>query len=124
MTYNSGVPKEKLLFVCTANVSRSPMAAHLFDGAARFEARSAGTDGGTWGRTQVTQDLVDWADRIFVMSEEDGHLSFLRERFDLGGKPVEVLGVANDYDMSPARQLALEAALRAALARHFDLANL
>lgn len=119
------MPKERILFVCTANMSRSPAGERLFAGARKFEARSAGTKGAEYGRTQVTQALVDWAERVFVMSEaEDGHLTYLREHFSLGAKPVFVLGVPNVYDLSESQQAALAIVLREKLAPFFDLANL
>ena len=37
----------------------------------------------------MSQELIDWADKIFVMSEiEDGHLTYLESHFDLKSKPV------------------------------------
>lgn len=120
-----GVPKERILFICTANMSRSPACERLFAGAQKFEARSAGTKGAEYGHTQVSQALIDWADRVFVMSEaEDGHLTYLRENFNLDGKPVHVLGVPNVYDLSEGQQAALYVVLREKLASFFDLTNL
>ena len=83
--------KTKLLFICTGNRDRSPMAADLFRNSKRYEARSAGTH--LFAVQRVTQELIDWADKIFVMSEvEDGHLTFLTTHFKLQDKMVCDLG--------------------------------
>ena len=60
---------ERILFVCTGNMDRSPTAESLLKRREGFEVRSAGT----WihARRRITSDLIEWADRIFVM--EDHH---------------------------------------------------
>ena len=60
---------ERILFVCTGNMDRSPTAESLLKGKEGFEVRSAGT----WihARRRISRDLIEWADRIFVM--EDHH---------------------------------------------------
>jgi predicted protein tyrosine phosphatase len=79
--------KTKLLFVCTGNRDRSPTAEGLFRISSEYEARSAGT--GAFAVQKVTQELIDWADKIFVMSEIKGrHLTFLETHFKLKGKTV------------------------------------
>lgn len=61
-----GKPR-RILFVCTANIDRSPTAETILRGVKGFEARSAGI----WpnAKRRVTRDLIDWADLIFVMEE-------------------------------------------------------
>ena len=89
--------KTKLLFICTGNRDRSPMAADLFRNSKRYEARSAGTH--LFAVQRVTQELIDWADKIFVMSEvEDGHLTFLTTHFKLQDKMVFDLGIPDRYE--------------------------
>ena len=68
---------ERLLFICTHNLSRSFTAELLLRDEPGYEVRSAGTFRDA--RVCVTEDLVLWADRIFVM--EDHHAESLRERF-------------------------------------------
>lgn len=47
----------------------------------------------------MSQDLIDWSDIIFVMSEkEDGHLTSLKNNFNLDGKEVYDLDVSDIYD--------------------------
>jgi protein-tyrosine-phosphatase len=106
----------RLLFVCTANICRSPMA----EGLARMyadtrgwvvEARSAGTHalpgnpaapnsvkvirelGGdiTEHRSQpISDELVEWADRILVM--EMRHAQSIRERHAAADEKIQLLG--------------------------------
>lgn len=56
---------KKVLFVCTANIDRSPTAESLIKQRDGFEVKSAGT----WqhARKRVTEQLIDWADTILVM---------------------------------------------------------
>ena len=87
----------KLLFVCSANAQRSPTAASLFSVCPDIETKSAGTDVSSRG-TQIDQALVDWADVIFVMSEEkEGHITYIKENFSLDDKPVHDLEIPDVY---------------------------
>jgi len=89
--------KTKLLFICTGNQDRSPTAEDLFRRSQDHEARSAGTS--SFAVQRVTQELIDWADKIFVMSElEDRHLSFLKANFKLKGKAVYDLEIPDRYE--------------------------
>ena len=72
--------KEKILFVCTANLDRSPTAEALYQDDPRYEVRSAGT--AAFATTPLTRDLLLWADRVFVMCErEDKHHTSIKHRF-------------------------------------------
>src|SRR3989344_8574334 len=98
--------KKKLLFVCSANVDRSPTAEDIFQASHLYEADSAGTF--PVAMKQVTQPLIDSADIIFVMSERaDGHLSFLKERFNLSGKEVYDLDIPDKYERDDPALIAL-----------------
>ena len=89
--------KRHLLFICSANVNRSPTAESLFLNSRFYEAKSAGTDQGAVVR--LTQGLIDWADVVFVMSEkEDGHVTLMEKNFSLKDKLVCDLDVADNYD--------------------------
>ena len=86
----------KILFLCTANSERSPTAEKLFEYSQGYEARSAGVHPAAY--RVVNQDLVDWADKIFVMSEkEDGHLTFLKQQADISGKSVYDLDIPDIF---------------------------
>jgi predicted protein tyrosine phosphatase len=72
--------RERILFLCTASVDRSPTAADLYAADPRYEVRAAGL--APFARVPVDRELVAWADRIFVMDERrEGHLTLLRVRF-------------------------------------------
>jgi len=89
------------LFVCTANIQRSPTAEKLFAHCPNIETKSAGIDAleAILNTTQVTQELVNWADVIFVMAEEkDGHLSYMKNNFSLEGKKIYDLGIPDVYE--------------------------
>jgi predicted protein tyrosine phosphatase len=55
----------KLLFVCTANIDRSPTGEKLFRG--EHETKSCGT--APWTRMKLNRKLIWWADKIFCMEE-------------------------------------------------------
>lgn len=72
--------RERILFVCTANIDRSPTAEDLYAGDARYQVISAGT--APFARVPLTRQMLEWADRIFVMSErDDHHKSAIQQRF-------------------------------------------
>jgi len=56
---------KKVLFVCTANMDRSPTAEDMLKQRNGFEVQSAGT----WlhARKRITEELIEWAEIIFVM---------------------------------------------------------
>ncbi len=84
--------RERILFVCTANIDRSPTAEDLYREDARFEVRSAGL--APFARTALTRELLLWADRIFVMNErEDQHRTLIRFRFPDVDRPIVDLDV-------------------------------
>ncbi len=91
------MPKTKLLFVCTGNRDRSPTAEDLFHDSEHYEAKSAGTS--AFAVQKVTQELIDWADKIFVMCElEDRHLTYLESRFNTKCKPIIDLDIPDRYE--------------------------
>lgn len=109
-------PPHRLLFVCTANICRSPMAeelARLYAEERRWnvEVRSAGTHaiegnpaapnaikaikdvGGDLSghRSQpMSLELVEWADRILVM--EMRHAATIRDLYPESDEKVQLLG--------------------------------
>jgi len=86
---------QKLLFVCGHNQRRSVTAERLFQGCAAYEVRSAGTERGATIR--VSEELLEWADVIFVM--EENHLQRLWQKFKpfLKGKRLVNLQIPDQY---------------------------
>ncbi|MGD0071591.1 MAG: phosphotyrosine protein phosphatase [Candidatus Bathyarchaeia archaeon] len=55
----------KILFVCGANVDRSPTAEELFKDIDGLEVKSAGV---SFGATNpITKELIEWSDEIYTM---------------------------------------------------------
>ncbi len=76
----AGERREHILFVCTGNVDRSRTAEDLYGDDPRYEVRSAGT--APFAATPLSRELLQWADRIFVMCErKERHESQIKLRF-------------------------------------------
>jgi protein-tyrosine-phosphatase len=106
----------RLLFVCTANICRSPIAeaiarqygqqrgwavevasagTHAMAGEPAAPnsvkvCREVGADCSAHASQPVTPELVEWADRILVM--EMRHAAHLREKFPRSDEKVQLLG--------------------------------
>jgi predicted protein tyrosine phosphatase len=89
-------PRERILFVCTANVDRSRTAEDLYRHDDRYEVRSAGV--APFATVVLTRDLLLWADRVFVMNErEDQHRTLIRIRFPDVERPLVDLDVEDRW---------------------------
>jgi predicted protein tyrosine phosphatase len=88
----------RILFVCTANVHRSRTAHDLYRGNRRYEVRSAGTDvyNDDPDEEPVTDELLAWADIVFVM--EPYHRDAIEERFHARPGKIVVLDIEDRYD--------------------------
>ena len=98
------IQKLKLLFLCNYGINRSPLAASLFDNSPYYEARSAGFYPLKIGRESgkpITEELVNWADQIFVMTDDQDKA--LKDRFDIGDKKIKVLDVPDVYNTNLAK---------------------
>lgn len=90
-------PRERILFVCTANRDRSRTAEDLYRTDARYEVRSAGV--ASFAIVPLTRDLLLWADRVFVMNERlDQHRTLVRIRFPDVDRPVVDLDVDDNWN--------------------------
>jgi len=89
---------KKILFVCSANITRSKTAQKLFAKCKNFETRSAGTNAFAGG-IQISQQLIDWAEIIFAMHEKhEEHISFIINNFSVPKKTlIYDLNIPNSY---------------------------
>lgn len=85
----------RVLFVCSRNKLRSPMAEQLFADEPGVETDSAGL--APDADTPLVAEQVEWAQVIFVM--EKAHRARLSERFrkQLNGKKVVCLDIRDNY---------------------------
>lgn len=94
---NTFPPELHLLFVCTANLERSPTAEYYFKSWDGIQVKSAGT--ALYAKVTINKELLKWADQIFVM--EKIHQEIILERFyEMGAKLEEkliVLGIDDIY---------------------------
>jgi predicted protein tyrosine phosphatase len=81
----------KLLFICNANMSRSPTAEELFR--EKHETKSAGL---LSRKNPVTKELLEWADKVFVVEAWQKHE--IQNRFP-GISPEKIinLDIPNKY---------------------------
>ncbi len=107
--------RERILFVCTHNISRSHTAESLFSEHATYEVRSAGTNRSA--RVPVSRELISWAARVFVMETE--HVDWLREHFGdlLDERELICLDIPDIYSPLEPELITI---LREKLADHLD----
>ncbi|HEY7511546.1 MAG TPA: phosphotyrosine protein phosphatase [Vicinamibacteria bacterium] len=88
--------RERILFVCTANVDRSRTAEDLYRDDPRYEVLSAGV--AAFATRPITRDLLLWADRVFVMCERhDRHQTLIKMRFPEIDRPVVDLDIEDRW---------------------------
>ena len=82
--------RTRILFVCTANVDRSPTAESLYFGDPRYEVHSAGT--APFATIPLSREMLLRADLVFVMNErEDRHRTLIEMRFpDVDTKVIDL----------------------------------
>jgi len=88
----------KVLFVCTGNVARSPMAADVFRELAGHDVAHAVRAVGTasWAARRLTTRDLAWADVVAVM--EPRHLAEIHRHWPDYARKVRILGVLDDYE--------------------------
>lgn len=85
----------RVLFVCSANLDRSPTAERLFNGwKDKWETKSAGITT-SLDKNPVIQALIDWADLIMVM--EFRHVQHIQIHFKCNSDKIHNLDIANKY---------------------------
>lgn len=86
-----------ILFVCRANLQRSPTAEELAKekAGADIEVKSAGVDPNAV--TKIDEELLEWADHVYVMTE--GLKERIRKRYPKSceRKRIRVLGIEDRY---------------------------
>jgi predicted protein tyrosine phosphatase len=87
--------RKKVLFVCTANLQRSPTAEkHFQNWGELWEAKSAGIMPVPEGKP-LSQELVDWADIVICMEPE--HAEYLEANFHCDPTKLKVLNIEDIY---------------------------
>ena len=102
---SESLQKPRVLFVCRQNKVRSLTAEHLYRVRPDLEVRSAGTV--TFAKNQLTEELMHWADAVFVFDESQ--IDAMERRFGKRdfGKPVVCLGLPDTFDYK-SQQLVLK----------------
>jgi len=108
--------KEKILFVCTGNIDRSPTAEEMFRGKLGILVKSAGTSPEAPNRVSV--ELINWADKIFVMEEE--HKKEIIRILPEAAQKTIVLGIP---DLFKRNQPELKQLIRERLKKYPELEN-
>ena len=88
--------KKKLLFVCTANLNRSPTFERFFKKYydKKFEVKSAGI---YYGYPEILNEkILSWADKVYVMdlSQE----LFIKKHYSEYISKVEAVGISDQYN--------------------------
>ena len=97
--------RRRVLFICEGNIHRSVTAQRLYATTPGIETRSAGLS--PFARVQVTEELLIWAEDIFVMERRLAKM--LRRRFKeemTDRKPI-TLDIPDDYQCMQPELLAI-----------------
>jgi predicted protein tyrosine phosphatase len=86
--------KKRLLFVCAANIQRSPSFESWFkENKPQYDVSSAGI---YWGYPiQVNEEILEWADKVYLMdlSQE----MFIARRYPEYLRKCEIVGISDQY---------------------------
>jgi predicted protein tyrosine phosphatase len=98
---NSSASRKRVLFICHQNRRRSLTAEQIYGGRRDLEVQSAGIS--EYARVPLTQDLLDWADQVFVCSKRQQQV--LEERFGtaLARTSVVCLNLPDRFDFNSRR---------------------
>ena len=83
-----------ILFICTANMDRSPTSEMLFQDVPGWNTRSAGTYINAVQR--ISRKLINWSDTIVVM--EPHHYEEISRMAPKATQKIIVLGIEDTYD--------------------------
>lgn len=84
-----------VLFVCSQNKLRSPTAEHIFADRGDIEVLSASTNNDA--ENPLSEELIQWADIVFVMERAHRTKVQVRYRSALKGKRLICLNIPDDY---------------------------
>lgn len=84
------------LFVCSQNRLRSPTAEHIFADVPGIVTASAGTNNDA--ECPLSDELIEWADRVFVMERQHRAKVQQKHRQALKDKRLIVLNVPDDFE--------------------------
>jgi predicted protein tyrosine phosphatase len=85
---------KNLLFVCSANIDRSPTGEAIYKNDRRFSVKSAGTS--RYARRRISKELLEWADLILVM--ESGHRELILKDFsETDTDKIHCLDIFDDF---------------------------
>ncbi|NKN01979.1 low molecular weight protein tyrosine phosphatase family protein [Rhizobium leguminosarum] len=87
---------KNVLFICSQNKLRSPTAEQVFASWPDIEVSSAGTNNDA--ENPLSNELIEWADIVFVM--EKAHRAKIQGKYRsaLKGKRLIYLDIPDDYD--------------------------
>jgi predicted protein tyrosine phosphatase len=85
----------KILFICGKNRRRSPSAEEIFAGMDGVEVSSAGVS--LEAACPVSADLLEWADRVFVMEQPQKRYLNAHFAHSLKDKKIVCLNVPDIY---------------------------
>lgn len=98
---------KRILFICSQNRLRSPTAEQVFSRRDDIEVASAGTNHDA--ENPLSDELIEWADFVFVMERSHRNKVQKRHRRVLKDKRLIVLDIPDDYEfMDPALVSLLE----------------
>ncbi len=94
--------RKHILFVCTEARQRSPTAADLVNTSPHYKSYEAKAAGISWlATTRVNEELINWADIIIVMNEnQDKHKTYLLDKFPFlkhSNKPIYDFDIPDCY---------------------------
>ena len=86
----------KILFVCSANIDRSPTAELIYSDRRDLEVKSAGVS--DYATIPISLELIKWADIILCMEKK--HKQKIKKVFsaDLENKVIDFLDVPDVYE--------------------------
>jgi predicted protein tyrosine phosphatase len=99
------VSEKRILFVCEGNLHRSPTAEQLYSFTPGLKVRSAGLS--PLARTQVTDELVEWFDAIFIMEKRLLRMILRRFESSITRKAVVCLDVPDDFQFQQSELIAV-----------------